>query len=185
MSFLHSLIVPGVAIVMAMATPGGAMAAGTEDANPPPKTETSTKCKKDEVWDEKTKKCVKPDTTGLNDDDRFKAVRELAYAGRPDDALAVLAAMTEGDTDRVLTYKGFANRKAGRIDLGMQYYAAALKQNPDNLLARSYMGQGYVEMGETKLAMLQLDEIVQRGGKGTWSEQSLRQAIGTGQTINY
>jgi tetratricopeptide (TPR) repeat protein len=185
MSLMKTFIIPGVALTLAMVLPATSFAAGSGNSNPPTATETTTKCKKGEVWDKKTEKCVKVEGSNLTNDQRFEAVRELAYAGRPDEALAVLATMTEGDSDRVLTYKGFANRKAGRIDVGMQYYAEALKVNPDNLLARSYMGQGYVEIGETKLAMLQLDEIVQRGGQGTWAEQSLRQAIGTGQTMNY
>jgi transposase len=50
------------------------------------------------VWDEKTKTCIKAEESSLNDDQRFGAVRELAYAGRYDEATAVLAAMTEGET---------------------------------------------------------------------------------------
>ena len=130
------------------AMPMTAFAAGSDTSEPPTPTETTTKCEKGQIFDEKTKLCVVPEKTGLNDDTRFDAVRELAHAGRPEEALLVLAAMTEGDTDRVLTYKGFANRKAGRIEVGLQFYAQALAQNPDNILARSYLGQAYVEMNE-------------------------------------
>ena len=80
---------------------------------------------------------------------------------------------------------GSANRKAGRMDEGMKYYQTALAQNPDNILARSYMGQAYVQMGNKQLASAQLDEIVARGGQGTWAEQSLRQAIQTGALFSY
>jgi len=169
----------------AVALPGAALAAGSSTNSPPKPTETTTKCKKGEIWDDKTKKCVAPQSGALDNDQRFAAVRELAYAGRPDDALVVLQAMTEGQTDRVLTYMGFANRKAGRMDEGMKYYRAALAKNPDNILARSYMGQAYVQMGEMKLADAQLDEIVARGGAGTWAEQSLRQAMQTGALFSY
>ncbi len=93
--------------------------------------------------------------------------------------------MTEGDTDRVLTYKGFANRKAGRLEEGLAYYDAALQVNPDNLLARSYLGQALVEMGEMQLAQVQLDEIVARGGAGHWPATALQKAIETGQTYTY
>ncbi len=160
-------------------------AAGSEDPTPPATTQTTTTCEAGTIWDEKTQACVKSESLLLDNDTRYKAARELAYAGRPDQALAVLATMTEGDSDRVLTYKGFANRKAGRVDLGMEYYAQALEQNPDNLLARSYMGQGFVQMGEIAEAARQLDEIRKRGGSGTWAEASLAQAVGTGETVNY
>ena len=93
--------------------------------------------------------------------------------------------MSEVQTDRVLTYMGFANRKAGRVEEGMKYYLAALEKNPDNILARSYMGQGLVEQGKIELAEAQLDEIVARGGKDTWPEKSLRQAIESGETYSY
>ena len=162
-----------------------AFAAGPDDTEPPAPTETTTKCEEAMVWDEKQEKCVKPEDSALNDDQRFRAVRELAYAGRPEEALIVLATMTEGDTDRVLTYKGFAHRKAGRADLGMEHYAHALDVNPDNILARSYLGQMLVEMGESAAARRQLDEIRARGGAGTWAEASLANAVGTGETLNY
>ena len=168
-----------------IALPFGAFAAGSDDTEPPKPTQTSTECTKAQVWDEKTKTCVDAQSGSLDDDARFRAVRELAYAGRPEEALIVLSAMTEGDTDRVLTYKGFAHRKAGRPDLGMDYYARALEQNPDNILARSYLGQMLVEMGEIAAARRQLDEIRIRGGAGSWAEASLSQAVGTGQTLSY
>jgi tetratricopeptide (TPR) repeat protein len=174
-----------VALIIGLALPGIAVAAGSGSSSPPSTTETTTKCKKTEVWDKKTKKCVPAQSGALDNDTLYDAAREIAYAGRPDDALVVLSAMTEGNTDRVLTYKGFANRKAGRVKEGMYYYQAALAKNPDNLLARSYMGQGLVQQGQFELAALQLEEIVARGGSGTWPEQSLREALKTGQTFSY
>ncbi|MGB8815106.1 MAG: hypothetical protein WCC57_18150 [Paracoccaceae bacterium] len=174
-----------IAILLASALPFTAFAAGSDDTQPPTPTETSTKCKNAQVWDEKTKTCVNAEESSLDDDALFRAVRELAWAGQPEQALIVLSAMHEGETDRVLTYMGFANRKAGRMDLGLEYYAHALDVNPDNILTRSYLGQAYVELGEIALARVQLDEIRQRGGIGTWAEASLAQAVGTGQTVNY
>ncbi len=174
---------------MMICMPATVFAAGTEDAadttEPPATTETTTECKEGEVFDEEEKKCLKAEDSSLNDDQRFRAVRELAYAGRPEEALLILATMTEGDTDRVLTYKGFANRKAGRLEEGLAFYNQALALNPDNILTRSYMGQMFVEMGEIDAAKLQLDEIRARGGEGTWAEASLASAIATGKTMNY
>ena len=165
--------------------PFAALAAGSDDTEPPPATQTSTECVKGQVWDEATKSCVDAESGQLDDDTRFRAVRELAWAGRPEDALIVLSAMTEGQTDRVLTYIGFANRKAGRMAEGLAAYDAALALNPDNLLCRSYLGQAYVEIGQIDLAQLQLDQIRARGGAGLWAETALQSAIQTGETHSY
>ena len=67
----------------------------------------------------------------------------------------------------------------------MAYYRAALKANPDNLLARSYMGEALAEMGKAELARAELSEIRARGGRGTWAEIALRLAIETGQSRAY
>ena len=174
-----------LAILMLTALPYAAFAAGSDDTAPPTPTQTSEDCKKGEIWDEKTSLCVAPEKTGMTDDQRFLAVRELAYAGRPDDALRVLHSMTEGRTDRVLTYLGFANRKAGRLEEGLSYYAEALIRNPDNIQARSYLGQAYVEMNELVLASAELDQIRLRGGAGSWAEATLAKAVATGQTTSY
>ncbi len=172
------------ALVLA-AFPSAALAVGDEQPTPPEPTPTSTQCTKAQVWDEKTKACVDAQSGQLDDDTRFRAARELAWAGQPEAALVVLAAMQEGDSDRVLTYLGFANRKAGRLELGLALYDRALAQNPDNILARSYLGQALVEMNEIDLAAVQLSEIRARGGVGTWAETALATAIRTGDTFGY
>lgn len=178
-------ILSRLAFLAALAIPAAAFGAGSSDEQPPEETKTTTECKDGQIWDEETKACTDAQDSRLDDDERYRAVRELAYAGMPEEALMVLDAMAEGDTDRVMTYRGFANRKAGRIEEGMMWYARALEANPDNLLARSYMGQSFVEMGEFDLAQAQLDEIVARGGTGRWPETALRRAIADGQTYSY
>jgi Flp pilus assembly protein TadD len=165
--------------------PFAAFAAGSDDTEPPKPTATTAECVEGQIYDEKTKACVVPEDAMLDNDQRFNAVRELAYAGRTDDALRVLAAMTEGETDRVLTYTGFLHRQAGDWELGIAAYDRALQQNPDNILARSYYGQALVMMNEIELASLQLTEIRTRGGAGTWADTSLATAITTGQTATY
>jgi Flp pilus assembly protein TadD len=172
-------------ILLMTALPFAAFAAGSDSPEPPKPTETTTQCQDGQIFDTKTKKCKNPEDASLNDDVRFGAVRELAYAGQPEAALRVLAAMQEGETDRVLTYLGFAHRKAGRMDVGLRFYARALDQNPDNILARSYLGQALVQQGDIAAAARQLDEIRTRGGAGSWAEASLARAVGTGQTLNY
>ncbi|SDL81051.1 tetratricopeptide repeat protein [Aliiruegeria lutimaris] len=137
------------------------------------------------IFDAATGKCVAPKDSRLDDDNRYDAVREFAYAGQYGDAIAALDAMSEQDSDRVLTYRGFLARKTGDVDAGMAYYRAALEKNPDNLLVRSYMGQALVEMGNLPAAREQLTEIRMRGGRTSWPEFALRSAIEQGGTFSY
>lgn len=172
-----------IVLASALAIPFGAtsaFAAGGGDEQAPSKP----KCKTGQVYDKKTKACVVAQESNLDVDSLYENVRELAYAGRYDDAQVVLAQMPQND-DRTLTYLGFTNRKMGNVDAAMSYYAQALRVNPANVLARSYMGQGLVEQGKIADALVQLREIRAHGGTGTWAEASLRTAIATGQTFNY
>ena len=67
----------------------------------------------------------------------------------------------------------------------MAFYTAALKQNPDYLLARSYMGQGLIAMGDIDGAKAQLREISLRGGRNTWPYFALKQSIRSGPSSGY
>ena len=167
------------------ALPAVAFAAGSDDSEPPQPTATTTECTNGQVFDDTTKKCIDPTSGSLSDDTRFKAVRELAWAGRYDDAMTVLSAMTEGETDRVMTYQGFILRKSGHIEAGIQAYEAALAMNPGNILTHSYYGQLLVEMNEIDAARSHLAAIRDHGGTGTWAEIALAQAIETGLTYSF
>lgn len=166
-------------------TPMVAFAAGSGDSEPPTPTETTTQCEEGQVWDEKTETCVVPEEQSLNDDQRFGAVRELAYAGRYAEAKRVLAAMTEGETSRVMTYQGFLLRQTGQVEDGIAAYERAIALDPANSLARSYYGQLLVQMDEIALAQAQLDAIRAQGGSGTWAETALATAIATGVTYTF
>jgi predicted Zn-dependent protease len=167
------------------ALPGLAFAPCSDDSEPPKTTETTTKCEEGQVFDDKLKKCVEPTDSRLDNDTRFGAVRELAWAGQYDAALIVLASMTEGETDRVLTYRGFILRKSGQIEDGIAAYEAALAINPGNILTHSYYGQLLVEMNEMEAAKVHLAAIRQHGGTGTWAETALATAIDTGLTYSF
>ena len=94
------------------------------------------------VWDASIRKCVRPDKTShLDSDTLYKAVRELAYAGRYDETIQVLDQMPDQSSDLVLTYRGFTARKLGQAEKATAYYLQAIATNPDNIMARSYMGQ--------------------------------------------
>ncbi|MEM6305629.1 MAG: tetratricopeptide repeat protein [Pseudomonadota bacterium] len=168
-----------VALAAALTLPfGPVLAAGGGDSTP-----SKPQCKKGFVYDASTKKCLQADSS-MDTDLLYETVRQLAYAGRYDDAQEVLAVMPQAD-DRTLTYLGFTTRKMGRVEEGMAYYAQALEVNPANILARSYMGQAFVEQGRMDEALEQLLNIRAYGGEGTWAEASLKKAIATGTTYNY
>mgnify|MGYP003638080733 CR=1 FL=1 len=169
-----TLLAAALTLPLSLSAPVYAAGSGNETAPKP--TETSEDCKGVRVWDEEKQRCVKPKESRLDDDQLYQAVRELAYAGRYEDAQGVLDAMSDQSDDRVLTYRGFTARKLGQ---------QALDANPDNLLARSYMGQGLVAQGDRVAALTQLREINARGGADTWAATSLRTAIETGVTYNY
>jgi len=161
-----------------------AYAAGGGDSSPPKPTNTTKKCLFGRVYDEAAGKCVKPNKTNFSEDQLYDAVRELAYDGQFENAQDILRIMDQND-DRVLTYWGFTYRKMGELELANAFYNNAIEANPDNILARSYMGQGFVAEGKTDLAIEQWREIKARGGEGSWAEASLREAIQTGLTYSY
>lgn len=148
------------------------------EETPPTPTETTTVCEDGMVWNPESELCEAPvQESRLSDDLLYQAAREFAYAGQYENAKAALAAMTEQGSDRVLTYMGFTTRSMGDMEGGMAFYQAALAVNPDNLLARSYMGMAYVIQGDIEAAMTQLIEIGARGGKDSWPERALLEAI--------
>lgn len=165
--------------------PMAAIAAGGGSEVAPAPSETTTTCAEGLVWDIATQSCMDPAESSNDDSARLKDVRELAYAGYYQAALDVLDTLENAQAPLALTYYGFAHRKADRVELGMAYYTAAIDADPDNLLARSYMGQGHVASGEMVLAQAQLTEIRMRGGRDTWAEASLMQAISTGVGRSY
>ena len=176
-------IVP-LSLLGVFVAPALAFAAG-EESTQPKTTFTTDKCETGLVWDSKQNKCVAPKDSLLDDDELYQTARELAYVGRLQDAQDVLRQMSDPEDDRVLTYMGFTNRKLGKMNVAMTFYQKALDKNPNNLLARSYMGQGHVTDGDLDLAWAQLQEIRTRGGDGTWAATSLENAIATGVTYNY
>ena len=175
-------ILPISAVLLALAAP--AFAAGSDSTTPPTSTSTTTKCEKGQVFDDKTQKCLDAKSESVTDDDRYHAARELAYNGKYDRALEVLASAENQEDPRILNYYGFTNRKLGNSDEAMEFYQAALAVDPDYILARSYMGQGLAAAGDLAGATEQLEEIALRGGRDSWAYESLMRAIG-GVAVDY
>jgi tetratricopeptide (TPR) repeat protein len=159
-------------------------AGGNSGGNGP--TEPVLHCKNGEViktvkiGGKKVKKCVKLESGVLPDEDLYQQGRLLAKAGEYDWALQVLAAVQNQNDPRVLNYTGYSNRKAGRLEIGITYYRKALAIDPNFVLAREYLGEGYVAAGRIDLARLELDEIKTRAGIGSEEYQDLSKAIATG-----
>jgi tetratricopeptide (TPR) repeat protein len=85
------------------------------------------------------------------------------------------------DDPAVLNYLGYAHRKAGMIEAGIAYYQQALAIDPDYLLVREYLGEGYVAAGKVELARQQLKEIAARCGTNCEEYQQLAEVIAAAQ----
>ena len=125
------------------------------------------------------KKCVPIESGILPDEDLYQQGRALAKAGQYDWALQVLAAVQNQNDPRVLNYTGYSNRKAGRLEIGITYYRKALAIDPNFVLAREYLGEGYVAAGRIDLAQVELGEIKARVGTGSEEYRDLAKAIAT------
>ena len=156
---------------------GLAFAAGSGSSNDT--DPAKHKCKKGEVWDKKKDKCVKAVSGILPDGDLYEQGRALAKSGEYDWALMVLATVSNQNDPGVLNYTGYSHRKAGRYDIGFSYYKKALAIDPDFVLAREYLGEGYVATGRIDLAMVQLAEIGKRCGMTCEEYQELAENIAT------
>lgn len=88
------------------------------------------------------------------------AVR-LINIGQYDNALAQLrdAQAVFGPHPDVLTYIGFANRKAGNYDQAIRFYTSALEIQPNHVGANEYLGEYYVELGDMDAARAQLAKL--------------------------
>ena len=160
-----------------LAISAGAYAAGEGDGTGD--SPADHKCKKSEVWDKTKKKCVTKSSGILPDEDLYQQGRALAKQGHYDWALDVLAVIQNQDDPRVLNYTGYSHRKAGRLEIGISYYDKALAIDPNFVLAREYLGEGYVAAGRKDLAQLQLNEIANRCGTGCEEYKDLAEAIAT------
>lgn len=174
-----------LAILTLSLLPGLAFAAGSESSDAPTPTETVEQCTEGLVFDIATQTCMTPEASTNDDSAMMNDIRSLSHVGRYADALVLLAAMPDQSDPLVLTYYGFVTRKSGDLDAGLAFYAQALTIDPDNMLARSYRGQAYVDQGRMDLAMADLTQIRMAGGRGTWAETSLATAIATGQTYTH
>lgn len=144
-------------------------------------TSTSTPtCKKGYVYSSSKKKCVRQ-TSEVVPDSSLKAQGwVLARAGQYEQAIEVFRLVADKSDPEALNGLGFSHRKLGKVDEGITFYYQALKTDPDYVLAREYLGEGYVKLGKLSLAREQLDQIGKRCGTTCEEYMMLARAIDTG-----
>lgn len=178
---MRSVLFPSVLIVSTSV----AHAIGPEDDDPPAPTPTTTTCTAGQVWDATISACIAIEQSSLDEDTLRRTARELAYVDRTEDALMLLSRSVEPQASEVLTLTAFAHGRAGDLDVALPLYTAALSADPDNLLARAYMGLALIAAGRSVEAALQQGEIHARGGKDSWPDRALSRAIEAGEPIGY
>jgi tetratricopeptide (TPR) repeat protein len=145
---------------------------GSSDGN-----QTVTNCKKGEVWDKNLQKCVKPKQSMIDDESIYEAGRALAKAERYDEAITVLSLAADKTDPRILNYLGYSHRKSGRVAVGIGYYEEALRQDPNYVLVREYLGEAHLQIGDVDGARAQLGEIEKRSGKDSEEYADLAEQI--------
>ncbi|OWV85329.1 hypothetical protein ATY75_25130 [Rhizobium sp. N122] len=138
---------------------------------------TMPTCKKGEIYDQKTKKCVKQQSANVSDENRTDYAYSLAKAGRYQEALAMLDTVKDQNTAEVLNYRGYATRKLGRTDEGISYYLRSVKTDPHYAKVREYLGEAYVIKGRLDLAKDQLNTIKAICGTACEEYQDLNAVI--------
>ena len=124
-----------------------------------------------------TKECVSVSGSNLTDPELYQQGWLLAKTGEYDWAITVLSAVADKNDPDVLNMLGYSNRKAGRLELGISYYAKALEQRPNFARAREYLGEGLVAAGRVDEAKLQLQEISKICGTECEEFEDLQKAI--------
>ena len=123
------------------------------------------------------RKCVKLKAELTPDQELYAKGYKLAKSGEYEQAITVLSSVADHNNPDVLNMLGYSNRKAGRIELGISYYAQALALKPDFVLAREYLGECYVAAGKIDLAKVQLAEILKVCGTSCAEFKDLSKVI--------
>lgn len=120
--------------------------------------------------------CLGPEKPDLDDAQLFYAGYWLARGGSYEEALGYLRLARNPDA-RILTYTGFATRKLGDTAGALPYYTRALALDPDYAVARAYLGEAFLDLGEPAKAKEQLAEVEKRRGAACAEYAELARAI--------
>lgn len=107
--------------------------------------------------------CAGATQAAMPDKELFYAGYWLAKTGKYAEALGYLNRVTVKD-EKVLTYIGFATRKLGDVNAALPFYTKALAANPEYAVARAYLGEAYLTLGQREKAAAELGEIERRCG---------------------
>ncbi len=118
---------------------------------------------------------------GTDGDGTYVDALRLINQQRYDEAKALLAnaAMAFGPHPDVLTYRGFVHRKTGDYAAAVAYYNAALEIAPSHLGANEYLGELYLETGDTDAALRQLAKLDALCVFGCEEAEELRRWVAT------
>ena len=111
-----------------------------------------------------------------------KAVKAQDYAG----ALTLLAKVVDKDPKNAdaWNYMGFADRKLGKFPESLAAYEKALAIQPKHLGANEYLGELYVQTGDTAKANLQLAKLEKLCGDSCDEYKELKTAITSGKAAS-
>ncbi|ULJ75836.1 tetratricopeptide repeat protein [Rhizobium gallicum] len=154
---IASLVFGGFIAASILSTPvfaiGGASGSNSDSGA------TTPTCKKGQIYDKRSKQCVKQQSANVTDQNRTDYAYSLAKAGRYEEALAMLDTVNDQNNAQVLNYRGYATRKLGRTDEGISYYLKSVQLDPQYAQVREYLGEAYVIKGRVDLAKEQLGII--------------------------
>jgi tetratricopeptide (TPR) repeat protein len=133
-------------------------------------------CKSGTVWNPQKGKCEKASSSKLDDKTLYTEGRNLALAGRYDEALTALNAVRKPDS-MALTMIGYSLRKLGKYEDGVAYYRKALALDPNNPDTHEYLGEAYAEKGKLDLAKAELVRLSAICGTSCEQYRDLEKAI--------
>lgn len=159
------LLAVAAALAVAAFMPQGTWAVGDPPPDPKPKPKPKPRPKN-----------PKQDSS-LNQDQAYSLGYWQAKTGEYSTALATLKGAPNQSDPRVQTMIGFTLRKLGRVDEAFDYYFKALATRPDATTTRQYLGEAYLQIGDTARAREQLAEIAKRCGTACEDYTSLAEEI--------
>jgi len=165
---------PGV-VVLVFALSWGSVGAARADGGG--SDDNNKTCPRGQVWDSRTQRCVQAQSGVLPDKALADNAYALAKAERYDEALAVLDLMQDRETPEALNYRGYATRKLGRVDEGIEYYLKSVALDPRYTQVREYLGEAYVIKGNIEQAREQLRAIEAICGTDCEEYEDLAKAI--------
>ena len=176
---IASILVGGCIAAFALSAPAFAVGGGGSGASGGTGGSSGTMptCKKGQMYDKKTRRCVKQSSANVTEENRTDYAYSLAKAGRYEEALAMLDTLKDPNTAEALNYRGYATRKLGRTDEGIGYYLQSVALDPHYAQVREYLGEAYVIKGKLELARDQLKVIETLCGTECEEYEDLDQAI--------